>query len=344
MTGVTDPPEALPGEEARHPGGVGVVELPGGLALEREEAIVPCRIGYEWVGNPTGPLVFVLGGISADRHVGSHVEADAPGWWDAFIGPEKALDTRRLRVVGMDWIGGPGGSSGPMRAPGPEGIPAVTSGDQAAAMAAVLDHLGVERAHGIVGASYGAMVGLAFGARFPERVDRIVAIAGAHESHPMATALRSLQRRIVLFGYELGAAAEAVGIARELAMTTYRTAEEFRQRFSMEPYRKGEAYRFEVEDYLAHHGAKFAGRFDPAHFLTLCLSLDLHSVRPEDIWVPTTVLAVREDTLVPLWQMRELAERLGEFGELVEISSLKGHDAFLVETETVGEVVRGVVG
>lgn len=326
------------------PGELRQLELTGGLALEREEAIVPCRIAYEWVGNPTGPVVFVLGGISADRHVKSHVEADAPGWWDAFVGPGRALDTRRFRVVGVDWIGGPGGSSAPARTPGPEGIPAVTTGDQAAALAAVLDDLGEERAHAIVGASYGAMVALAFGARYPDRAERLLAIGGAHESHPMATALRSLQRRIVLFGYELGAAAEAVGIARELAMTTYRTAEEFRERFSMVPYRQGDAYRFEVEDYLAHHGAKFAARFDPAHFLMLCLSLDLHSVRPEEVRVPTTVLAVEEDTLVPLGQLRELTERLGEYGEIVEIRSLKGHDAFLVETETVGEVVRGVVG
>ncbi len=51
------------------------------------------------------------------------------------------------------------------------------------------------------------------------------------------------ERHGVRFGYGLGAAAEAVEVARELAIATYRTAEEFRQRFSMEPHRKGEAYR-----------------------------------------------------------------------------------------------------
>lgn len=331
-------PRPVPG-----PAAVEAFELAGGLELEREEAIVPCRIGYEWVGRPEGPVVVVLGGISADRHAGSHEADQAPGWWDDMVGPDRPLDTERFRIVGVDWIGGPGDSSGPARKPGPQGIPAVTTGDQAAAVAAVLDHLEVEVAHGLIGASYGAMVGLAFGARFPERVRRVLAISGAHRSHPMATALRSLQRQIVLFGQKRGDPEGALVLARSLGMTTYRSAEEFRRRFSMEPKHEGGHYRFPVEDYLEHQGRKFASRYRAEHFLYLCQSLDLHDVPPATIQAPTTILAVKEDELVPLWQMRELHRGMEGRSELVEINSLTGHDAFLTEGELVEPVIRQVL-
>lgn len=347
-TGSSDAQDGARGDvqgDAQVPGpaGVDVAILPEGLQLEREDPIVPCRIGYEWVGNPDGPVVVVLGGISADRHLGSHEADDRPGWWQIMVGPDRVLDTRRFRVVGLDWIGGPGDSSAPNRRPGPDGIPAVTTGDQAAAVAAVMDDLGIERLHALVGASFGAMVGLAFGVRFPERVRHILAISGAHMSHPMATALRSLQRRVVLFGQERGDAEGALIIARSIGMTTYRSAEEFRQRFDMEPRLEAGRYRFPVEDYLEYQGRKFASRYRPEHFLYLCQSLDLHRVDPTEVKAPTTILAVAEDELVPLWQMRELKEGMGELAELVEISALTGHDAFLTEEELVGPVIRRVL-
>lgn len=325
------------------PARIGVTTLSEGLTLEREEPIVPCRIGYEWVGNPDGPAVVVLGGISADRHVGAHEADEAPGWWEPMLGPGRPLDPDRFRIVGVDWIGGPGESSAPDRRPGLEGIPAVTTGDQAAAVAAVLDHLQVPRAHALVGASYGAMVGLAFGARFPERVRRILAISGAHRSHPMATALRALQRWIALFGLAREDPEGGLIIARALGMTTYRSAEEFRRRFPMEPRLQDGHYRFPVEDYLEHQGRKFAGRYHAEHFLFLCQSLDLHDVDPATVRAAVTLLAVKEDNLVPLWQMRELHEELAGPSELVEVSSLTGHDAFLTEGELVAPVLERVL-
>lgn len=326
------------------PAGKGVVRLEGGFRLEREPALPEGRIGFEWVGNPDGPTVVVLGGISADAHPCAHELDTNHGWWDPLVGPGRALDTGRLRVVGMDWVGGPGGSSAPPRAPGSGAIPVVTTGDQARALAAVLDHLGMERVDAVVGASYGAMVALAFGAHHPERASRLVAISGAHESHPMATALRSIQRRIALLGEGTGDTRSGLILARALAMTTYRTALEFRGRFDMTPSIESGAFRFPVDEYLEHHGRRFADRFELDHFLCLCQSLDLHRVDPAHVRVPTTLLAVEEDTLVPPWQVRELHQALAAPSELVEIRSPYGHDAFLVEEVAVGDVLRRLTG
>jgi homoserine O-acetyltransferase len=65
----------------------------------------------------------------------------------------------------------------------------------------------------------------------------------------------------------------------------------------------------------------------------MCLSesIDLHRVEPESISVPTTLVAVAEDQLVTLAEMRELESRLAGPRRLYEIHSLYGHDAFLKE-------------
>ena len=176
---------------------------------------------YELTGPPNAPLVVVLGGISATRHVTATASDTREGWWQALVGPGAAIDTRDVRVLGIDWSVPTTGT--------------VTTFDQATAIVAVLDRLGVDRAAAIVGASYGGMVALAFGAAHPSRVDRLVVISAAHESHPMATAHRVIQRRIIRMGLAAGTPSDGVALARALGVTTYRTAAEFAARFDVAP-------------------------------------------------------------------------------------------------------------
>jgi homoserine O-acetyltransferase len=85
----------------------------------------------------------------------------------------------------------------------------------------------------------------------------------------------------------------------------------------------------EIDEFLRSSGETFATSCSPERFLSLSQSLDLHEVKPEDIRVSTTLIAVLEDTLVPVQQARELAARIGNHCRLVEISSRHGHDTFL---------------
>jgi homoserine O-acetyltransferase/O-succinyltransferase len=114
-------------------------------------------------------------------------------------------------------------------------------------------------------------------------------------------------------------------------MATYRSAAEFEARFDGEPQRIDGRFQFPVESYLLARGDAYAASYVPEAFLCLSESIDLHRVDASKIQVPTTLVAVREDQLVPLADMRSLSERLAGPSELVEISSLYGHDAFLKE-------------
>jgi homoserine O-acetyltransferase len=301
----------------------------------RGTAVIP---RHTLVGKTGAPIVVVLGGISATRHV---VFGDAPGqsgWWARVAGEGRAIDLTRWRVLGLDYMDGGRDATGRPRR-------TVTTHDQARFLAHVLNTLEVERVHAIVGSSYGGMVALAFAERFPSMLDRLVAISAAHESHPMSTALRTLQRRTVELGLDTGRAAEALSIARGIAMTTYRTAGEFGERFSRDPMpaaRRGDPI-FEVDAYLRDRGARFVDAMRPERFLALSLSTDLHRIDPSRITTPTTIVAAEGDTIVPREQVITLASRLSGARNLVELPTRVGHDAFLVETAQVSAILTAAL-
>src|SRR5688572_17107451 len=152
---------------------------------------------YTLVGRTGSPIVVVLGGISATRHVVFGETPAEPGWWARIAGEGRAIDLDRFRVLGLDFMDGGRGATGRPRR-------TITTHDQALWLARVLRSLGVERVHSVIGSSYGGMVALAFAEQFPAMLERLVVISAPHESHPMSTALRTLQRRTVELGLETG--------------------------------------------------------------------------------------------------------------------------------------------
>ena len=291
---------------------------------------------YECVGAPHAPVLLALGGISAHRHVVSHTEDASPGWWEGLSGARRPLDLASRRVLGVDYLdGGRAADGGPVRT--------ITTRQQAVAIVRLLDHLGIERLEAVIGASYGGMVALALAAEWPERIGRLVVICAAHEPHPMATALRVAQRRIVELGLATGRADDCMGIARGIAMTTYRTAREFSERFDAAARIGGGGVEFDVERYLRHAGKRFAEQMSPERFLALSLSADLHRVVPECVAVRTTVVAAQGDTLVPASQLRSLARRLPMLDNFITLRSRFGHDAFLTEPARLGRLLNAAL-
>jgi homoserine O-acetyltransferase len=183
------------------------------------------------------------------------------------------------------------------------------------------------------------MVGLAFAARHPARVRRLIAIAGAHRAHPLAIALRNLQREIVRLAARHGDATAGLDLARRLAMTTYRGEREFAERCAGAPEFRDGRYRFAEEGWLGAAGARFAERFVAERFLALSESIDLHAIAPEDVRVPTTLVGIASDRVVPLADLCELQRRCGAPATLHVIDSRYGHDAFLKEAAQISPLV-----
>ena len=314
----------------------GVLTLPDPLSLHFGGALESASIAWRLVGPADAPVLAVLGGISAGRNVC----AAAKGWWHQVVGEVGALDTRSWRVLGIDYLGGSGETTGPQR--GQKDFPSISAYDQAQVLRHLLGHLGLSEFRAIIGASYGGMVALAFGERFPHFARHLLVISAADRAHPMATAWRSVQRSIVKLAAEGGRGADGLRLARALAMATYRSPREFELRFTSVPERGTTGFQFPVEDYLYARGDAYAQSYIPEAFVCLSESIDLHTVEPARITIPVTLVAVREDQLVPIAHMQTLRSRL-RHAELVELSSIYGHDAFLKEVEQLRPVFARVL-
>src|SRR5581483_5782742 len=299
----------------------GILEVPGEVALYHGGKLSGMRIAWRIAGPANAPVVCALGGISAHRRV---CLTDDPrhSWWNQIAGPERPLDSNRYRILSFDYLGGSSESTGPE-----DGgtFPNISSYDQADVLLRLLNHLGLKSLRAIAGGSYGGMVALAFGHRYPERVSHLIVIGASDRANPMATAWRTVQRRIVRFATECGRPKDGLQLARALAMTTYRSSEEFTARFNAPPTREEGEFLFPVEQYLFARGSDYASRYRPESFLCLSESIDLHRVDAGSLFVPTTAVAIREDQLVPLSDVRAMVARL-PVGRLHEISSICGHD------------------
>ncbi len=324
-----------------------VLALPSPWRLHFGDELSEAQIAFRLTGPADAPVVVALGGISAHRIVCGD---KSTGWWGEVAGPGLGIDSRRYRVLGLDYIGGWGASSTPGgTGPGSAGpnstsrFPPISAFDQALALSHVTRHLGIESLHAIVGASYGGMVALCFAARYPSLVQRIVVLSATDRPHPLSTAWRSVQRQIVREALARGDGGAGLKLARALAMATYRSATEFSQRFSGPAVRDADRFRFPVEEYLFARGDDYVQKYRAESFLALSESIDLHRVEAAEVRTPATLLAVRDDQLVPFTDMQSMAARLGGPHRLIEVNSIYGHDAFLKEAVMLRPIIENAL-
>lgn len=305
--------------------------LPG-FCLGDGQPLSDATVRLRRFGPEGAPVLVVLGGISSDRRVADVGDGRA-AWWPRIVRPGGPVDFDRYQVLGLDLLPGPGEAT----------VRTLIPADQARALAAALDHLGIRQLEALIGASYGGMVGLAFAAAFPDRVKQLIAISAPHRPAAHATALRGIQRRILAFGIETGRPDEAVSLARELAMTTYRTAEELDLRFGQDAAPEAAGQPYAVCDYLKARGRAYVPRMTAERGISLSDSLDRHRVDPGAITVPTTLLGFTSDQLVPIADLDALAEGLPNLRAYVRAPSLFGHDGFLKEEAVVADLIASAL-
>ena len=317
-----------------------VLNLPEPWRLHYGDLLRDPRVAFRMVGPVDAPVIAVLGGISAHRYL-----VGPGGWWSDIVGPNLGVDTTRFRVLGIDYLGGRGGSSTPdgETADGGPAFPPLSANDQADVLRHVVAHLGLKSLHAIVGASYGGMVALSYAVRHAASVDRIVVVSAADKAQVLSTAWRSVQRQIVREALARGDGPAGLKLARALAMATYRSQVEFATRFGGPAVRDAERFRFPVEGYLFARGDDYVQKYRAESFVTLSESIDLHHVDPAQVRTPTTLVSVREDQLVPFSDMQALASRLAGPTRFVEINSIYGHDAFLKESAVLNPILNNAL-
>jgi len=344
-------------------------QYPGTYEMHRGGVLERPTVAYETWGELSAArdnAIVIFTGLSPSAHASSSIADPAPGWWEEMVGPSRAIDTRKFFVVCVNSLGSCFGSTGPASIDPGTGkryrltFPVLTLEDVAAMGHELVRHLGIERLFAVIGPSMGGMTSLAYAAMYPGTFSRLVLISTGPRSLPFATALRSLQRELIrkdpdwLEGnYEPGhEPIQGMRFARKLGMITYRSPEEWEQRFGRERVpeerKSGDSFAldFEIESYLEAHANKFIGQFDPNCYLYLSRASDLFDIAEHGGSVPAglariavdkaLVIGVPSDILFPLHQQRELAEGIAAAGnevKFLQLDSINGHDSFLVDMD-----------
>ena len=321
--------------------------------------------------------VLIFTGLSPSAHATSCAVDPTPGWWQEMIGTGLPFDTDRYFVICVNSLGSCFGSTGPASVDPQTGdhyrltFPILTLEDVAESTWFVVQQLGVEVLHTVVGCSMGGMSGLAFCVRHPDAVRSFISVSSAARALPFSIAVRSLQREMIRSDpkwkkgdYDVGDPPIAgQRLARKLGMITYRSAEEWVQRFGRERSTSHARIEdqfvaeFAVESYLENHAQKFTGAFDPNCYLYLSHASDLFDLAEYGGSLQSgfkrlqieraLVIGVRTDILFPPQQQRELAEGIASAckdTQLAELDCIRGHDSFLVDMDAFRPVICDFMG
>jgi homoserine O-acetyltransferase len=224
------------------------------FALELGGMLPQCHVAYETCGtlNAAGDnAILITHGYTSSGHVAGRyapgkaargVPQDQPGWWDALIGPGKAIDTQRYFVVGANALGSAHGSSGPNaidpstgRPYGPT-FPEVTLQDSVRAQKLLLDGLGVKRLHAVAGPSMGGFQAFQWAVTFPDFMRGIVATVTAPKMRGGLEPIEALVKRLSTDpNWNGGWYYDKGGIAKVLAEIRYDTLVQYGQRELLAP-------------------------------------------------------------------------------------------------------------
>jgi homoserine O-acetyltransferase len=280
-------------------------------------------------------LVLVFHALTGDANA-------AGGWWREVIGPGRAIDTDRYAVLSPNLLGSCYGTTGPNDYAKGE-FPPVTPRDQARLVGLLVDELQVKSPALVAGGSLGGMVALEWALEHPGRARSVVAMAAPAAHTAYAIGWNHIQRQLVT---ELGE--RGIELARQVATMTFRTEPELDSRFGRCTAGDG---GWQIASWLDHHGRKLRDRFDTATYATLLDAMDAHDVgrgrggvaralasltgRVVAVGIPGDLLYSAEE----VYRWSALAGARYE-----EISSVHGHDAFLLEHEQVGRILAEAAG
>ncbi|WP_232695684.1 homoserine O-acetyltransferase MetX [Brevibacillus daliensis] len=340
------------------------------LELECGEVLSHVELGYTTSGTydaKRSNAILVCHALTGDSQAVR--DGDKPGWWDGLIGPGKAVDTNQYYVICSNVLGGCYGSTGPASInpatgkPYGTSFPVVSVRDMVKAQYKLVEQLGITKLYAVIGGSMGGMQVYEWAVQYPTMMELVMPIATCAHLSAMAIAYNDVARQAIRNDpdwrgghyYPEPGPIRGLSTARMVGMITYRTAELFEERFGRTRQRMEHdnltETTFEVESYLRYQGDKLVQRFDANSYLYLLKAMDTHDIGRgrngleealDQIQAKIVCISIANDLLYPVQHQMWLSSTLKQQGKDVDfytIDSIYGHDGFLVEFETMAQLV-----
>ena len=349
------------------------------MPLDSGESLGPITLAYETYGALNADksnAILICHALSGDAHAGGLTPDGKIGWWDDCVGPGKAFDTRKYFVICSNVLGGCQGSTGPGSIDPKTGkpyalnFPVITVGDMVRAQRYLIDHLGIDQLLAVAGGSMGGMQVLHWTANYPERVRAALPLATTARHSPMLIAFSEVGRQAIYADpnwnrgnyYDGVRPNTGLALARMIGHITYLSEESMHHKFG----RRLETHErfgfdfdteFAVESYLHHKGSAFTERFDANTYLYVTKAMDyfdlangngsLAKAFAKCARIMYLVVSFTSDWLYPTYHSKEMVGALTGIGADVTYCNLQsswGHDAFLLEVETMTQLISDFLG
>jgi len=354
-----------------------IVESAEPFELECGKTLAPIDVAYETYGalnDAQDNAVLICHALSGNAHVAGRNSPDdkKPGWWDVMVGPAKGIDTNKYFVICSNFLGGCSGTTGPSsinpQTGKPYGLdfPIITIADMVRVQRLLLDKLGIKKLLAVIGGSIGGMQVLDWAIRYPDLVKAAIAVATTTHLGAQSIAFDTVGRNAILADanfsdgqYHGGKGpAKGLGIARMIGHITYLSEQGMREKFGRK-LRGAEQYsydfdsEFAVETYLDYQGQTFVERFDANSYLYITKASDYFDLKKDygslnEAFANTKcrflVISFASDWLYTPAQSKAMVDALAATNKDVsycDITSPYGHDAFLLEPETLGAFIGG---
>ena len=352
------------------------------LSLDCGRMLDGVEVAYETYGtlNPDKSNAVLLShALTMDQYGASlHPITGKPGWWQRSVGPGLPIDTDRYFVICANVLGGCMGSTGPASladdgAAYAMRFPVITIRDMVRAQIALLDMLGIERLHAVVGGSMGGMQALSLAANFPERTAAALIIAATARHSAQNIAFHEVGRQAIMADpewrggdyYAHGKGPEkGLSVARMAAHITYLSEAGLTDKFGRNLQDRPDGTKgaktfgfdadFQVESYLRHQGIAFTDRFDANSYLYITRAMDYFDLAEEHGGMLANafeqskarfcLVSFDTDWLYPTAESRQIAHSLNAAGKrvsFIELSAPHGHDSFLLDVPALDRVIDG---
>lgn len=319
------------------------------FTLESGDCLSQLEIAYTTYGEYNGNnAIWFCHALTAN--------ADPQEWWPGLVGKGKLFDPEKYYIIGANIVGSCYGSTGPTSIDPHTGkpylktFPFITIRDMTRAHIILRKHLQIERINTLLGGSMGGFQALEWGVFEPEKLNNIILLATNAKQSPWAIGIHKAQRMAIENDpswkkENLSISSEGLKIARAIALLNYRHYEAYQLTQKDE---KAKFKEFKIESYLEYQGEKLLKRFDPFTYWVLTNAMDTHDLSRDRgslekvlgrINNSTLVIGVDSDMLCPSAEQLFLAQNIPN-ATYKEISSIYGHDGFLIEYESISQHIH----
>ena len=282
--------------------------------------------------------------------------SDVVSWWPGLVGDGCVINPEEHFIVCANILGSHYGTTGPLHnntltgLPHYQFFPQVTIRDLVKAHQLLASYLGIKEISLLIGGSLGGQQAQEWAIDQPERIKNLVLLATNARHSPWGIAFNESQRmaiyadRTYYAGRDNGGA-KGLSAARSIALLSYRNYETY-GKTQREDSNEGTG-SFKAAGYQRYQGKKMVDRFNAYSYIRLTQAMDSHNVGRNrgsifealsKITAKALVIGIQSDVLFPVAEQQLLAQYIKN-ADYEEISSLYGHDGFLLETAQISQLI-----